>query len=189
MRPRRSIAAIGAAVVTLVVACALLLASTGAWAQAARESAVKAAFLYKFGAFVTWPASTFTRADQPLVIGVSGDEAIAQDLEQLTAGRTVEGRPVQVRRIPDAGPVAGVNILFLAPRRETRLKDAIDGAAGGVLVVTDQPEGIRHGAVINFTAEGGRIRFSASLAAAEARNLRLSSRLLEVAQAVEGRAR
>ena len=38
-------------------------------------------------------------------------------------------------------------------------------------------------------AEGTRVRFSASLASAEARNIRLSSRLLAVAQGIEGRVR
>ena len=50
-----------------------------------------------------------------------------------------------------------------------------------------QPGALRLGSVLNFSADGGRVRFSASLASAEARNLKLSARLLTVAQAVEGR--
>ena len=159
-----------------------------AQAPAARESAVKAAFLYKFSAFVDWPAGTFQRRDQPLVIGVSGADSVADDLEQLLAARR-DGRPVLVRRVREGASTDGVNILFLGARREPRLQDAIDAVEGPVLIVTEQPGALQLGSVLNFSSEAGRVRFSASLISAEARGLKLSSRLLAVAQAVEGRPR
>jgi hypothetical protein len=162
----------------------------GALAQTplARESAVKAAFLYKFPAFVDWPPGTFQRADQPLVIGVSGDEDVAADLEQL-AGARPDVRPVSVRRIQDGAPLNGVHILFLGSRRDTRLREAVDAAKGPVLIVTDQPGALQLGSVLNFSEDAGRVRFSASLSSAEEHGLKLSSRLLAVAQAIEGRTR
>jgi hypothetical protein len=167
----------------------LLALLGGAGAQpATRESAVKAAFLYKFSAFVDWPAGTFGRPDQPLVIGVSGDEDVAADLEQLVASRS-EQRPVAVRRISQEAPVEGMHIVFLASRREGRLREAIEAVKGPALVVTEQPGALQLGSVLNFSSEGGRVRFSASLTSAEARGVKLSSRLLAVAQSVEGRVR
>ena len=58
-----------------------------------------------------------------------------------------------------------------------------------VLVVTAHEGGLRRGGAINFREERGRVRFAASPAQATARGLRLSARLLEVAQSVEGAAR
>ncbi|MBI2768841.1 MAG: YfiR family protein [Burkholderiales bacterium] len=166
---------------------AVLLAAgvTQAMAQPARESAVKAAFLYKFGAFVEWPAGTFARPDDPLVIGVLGDDAVADDLEQVAAGRKVEGRPVVLKRLREAdGPMA-MQILFVGNMRAGRLREVLAAVTGPVLVVTEQDGALRAGSVVNLTTEAGRIRFSVSLAAAEARGLRLSARLLSVAQTVE----
>jgi hypothetical protein len=169
------------------IAGALLVCTGSAWAQAsARESAVKAAFLYKFAGFVEWPAGTFQRPDQALVIGVTGDDDVAADLEQMLAGRTVEGRPVITRRVPEGAAVTGVHVLYIG-RRNGRLKETMESVPGPVLVVTSQPGALQQGSVLNFFEEGGRVRFSASLASAEARNLKLSSRLLAVAQNVEGR--
>jgi hypothetical protein len=156
--------------------------------QPTRESAVKAAFLYKFPAFVEWPPRTFTKPDQRLVIGVWGDDEVAADLEQLVTSRTDE-RPVSVRRVQDEAQIDGVHVLFVARRREYRLREAFDAAQGPLLVVSEQPGALHLGSVLNFSSEGGRVRFSASLTSAEARGLKLSSRLLAVAQAVEGRAR
>jgi hypothetical protein len=178
-------------VACLALWLAQMLAVQCGWAQSAAppESSVKAAFLFKFAAFIEWPPGTFQRPDQPLVIGISDDDDIADDLEQLARGRTTEGRPVTVRRIGDGPVPAGIHILFLGQRRDSRLKDAIDSVTGPVLIVTEQPGALRLGSVINFTTESGRVRFSASLTSAEARSLKLSARLLAVAQAIEGRAR
>jgi hypothetical protein len=180
-------------VLCLALAFAQWLAAAGtAWAQPApiAESAVKAAFLYKFAGFVEWPPGTFTRPEQPLVIAVSGDDEVGSDLEQLVAGRTLEGRPVSVRKLPEMGPAPVPHVLFLGSRREARLRDAIEAAPGPVLVVTEQAGALRMGSVINFSTEAERLRFSVSLTSAEARKLKLSARLLAMAQVVvEGRNR
>ncbi|WP_049871257.1 YfiR family protein [Ramlibacter tataouinensis] len=170
---------------------AWLLAGGAALAQPAsqRESAVKAAFLFKFPAFVEWPAGSFRTPDHPVVIGVLGNDAVASDLEQLAASRHLDGRPVTVRRLAEGEPPAGVHLLFVGATTPARLRESVAAAAGPVLVVAEQEGGLRAGAVLNFTQEEGRVRFGASLAAAEARGLRLSSRLLAVASAVEGRTR
>ena len=172
----------------LALACAVAALAQPA-APANRESAVKAAFLYKFAAFVEWPAGTFARADVPLVIGVLGDEAVAADLEQIVAGRTLDGRPVAVRRLREGEPAEDLHILLLGPGREPRVRELAAAVPGAVLVVTEQDNGLRLGGVLNFSTDAGRVRFSASPAAADARGLRLSARLLAVAKAVEGRAR
>ena len=173
-------------VLALLSICA---AAAHAQGSAMSESAVKAAFLFKFPAFVEWPAGTFQRPDQPLVIGVMGDDDVATDLEQIAAGRSVVVCLVVVRRLPEIGSVSGVHILFVAHRRDARLKEITDAVTGPVLVVTEQPLGLRLGGVLNFVVDGGRVRFAASIPTADARHLQLSSRLLAVAQNVEGRAR
>lgn len=174
------------------VACFLLLLLQAcllpAWAQsAASESAVKAAFLFKFAGFVEWPSEAFQGAADPLVIGVLGNDSVAADLEQVVAGRGLDGRRVVARRLRDGESLAGLHVLLLGTHREPRLRDLIRSVPGPVLLVTEQDGALPLGSVLNFHADGGRVRFSASLASAEARSLRLSARLLAVAQHVEGR--
>jgi hypothetical protein len=168
----------------------LALAGPQALAQApARDSAVKAAFLYKFGSFVEWPAAVFKTPQDPLVIGVAGDEAVAEELDQLAAGRNVEGRPLKIRTLREGEAPAGVHVLFIGSLRPQKLRELVAAAAGPVLVVTQQDGALQAGSVINFVADGARVRFDASLAAADARDLKLSARLLAVARTVEGRQR
>lgn len=172
--------------------CICWLAAGSARAQSApvtRASAVKAAFLYHFARFVEWPPGTFRKPDEPLVIAVSGDAEVAADLEQLVSGRTIDGRPVAVRRVAQLHVPEDAHVLYLGQRRENRLREALHAVAGPVLVVTEQSGALQLGSVLNFVTDMGRVRFSASLASADARNLRLSARLLAVAQAIEGRIR
>jgi hypothetical protein len=183
--PRRWLAAI----LLLALAATQHAAHAQAAGAAPRDSAVKAAFLYKFGSFVEWPAATFRDAQDPLVIGVLGDDAVADELEQLAAGRSVEGRPVKVRSVKESELPAGVHVLFVGTLRPARLREVLASASGPVLVVTQQDGALAAGSVINFVADGSRVRFTASIASAEARGLRLSARLLAVAQSVDGKAR
>lgn len=161
------------------------------WAQApaARESAVKAAFLSKFAGFVEWPAGTLTQPEAPLVIGVVASDDVAADLQLIAAARSTQLRPIVVRRLPDGNGSTGVHILFIGATRDSRVRELAGLARGPVLVVTEQEDGLLVGGVLNFVLDQGRVRFAASPTAADARGLRLSARLLALAQSVEGRVR
>lgn len=152
-----------------------------------RESAVKAAFLYKFGSFVEWPPGRFRSPAEPFVIGVYDDDAVAAELEQLTPGRSVDGHPVAVVRVREGEDTAKLHILYAGGPRESRVRDLLAGVRGPVLTVADRPLEGSATPVLYFTRDEGRLRFAASLPAAAARGLKLSSRLLAVAHIVEGR--
>lgn len=175
-------------VLLLLLAPGLLVLAGPARAQSlglARASAVKAAFLYKFGSFVEWPLQAFAGPAAPLVIGVFGDDAVASELEQITQGRDIGGRLVGVRRVRGPDEVAGVHVLFAGGPRESRMREVLAAARGPVLTVADRPLG-EAAAVLHFTEEEGRVRFVASMLAAHSRGLRLSAKLLAVAHHVEG---
>lgn len=165
---------------------AALLLTVHAAAQpvgAQSESAVKAAFLYKFSAYVEWPARAFGGPEEPVVIAVVGDDAVASSLEQLIAGRPVEGRRITARRVGDGSAAESAHMLFVGKGAGSEILRLPPGA---VLVVTDRGGPIPPGSVIDFSTDSGRVRFSVALDAAEARSLKLSARLLAVAQTVLG---
>lgn len=153
-------------------------------AERALERRVKAAFLYRFTEYVNWPDAAFARADAPFVIAVIGPASLAEELRQITIGRTVNGRPVEVRRAADAEAMAPAHIVFIADSEKQRLRDLVRAAPRHALVVTESEGALAQGSVINFVLVEGRVRFEISLDSAEKRGLRLSSRLLAVAQSV-----
>lgn len=174
----------------LAYACVLAAALTppaGAQATGAPlERAVKAAFVYKFLAYVEWPAPSFERADTPLVIGVHGADDIATELATIVADRAVGERPVQVKRLQPGDPLTGLHVLFVGRPDAARLA-ALTRAlqARPTLVVTEAAGALNAGSMINLVvASDGRVRFEIALDAVEKAGLRLSSRLLALAQSV-----
>lgn len=146
---------------------------------------IKAAFLYKFAGYVEWPDAADS-GGSPLTIGVLGSEEMAEELARITAGRTVHERPVRVRRVGDGESLAGLQILYVGAAEAQGLVESVSPARGlPILVVTDSPGALATGSIINFTLEHDRVRFEVSLPAAEQSRLRLSSRLLAVAQRVQ----
>ena len=147
------------------------------------ERRIKAAFLYKFAAYVEWPEGVFARPDTPVVIAVDGDDKLADELTQVVTGRTVAGRALTVRKLKkDASPV-GVHILFASDVREDR--PPLSGTQSQpILVVTDSLGALARGSTINFVIIDQHVRFEVSLVDAERRGLKLSARMLAVANSV-----
>ena len=167
--------------------CAVALLWTGAaLAQAASpiERAVKAAYLYKFAAYVDWPRASFRNPDSPFVIGVAGSDVLARQLEANVRGRTVGGRAVAVRRVDRADPLEGVHILFVTGN-PAFVSGVLARARGrSVLTVTDTGVDAAHG-IIRFVEADGRLRFEVALPQAQAVQLHISARMLAAARRVE----
>ena len=146
---------------------------------------VKAAFLCKFAGYVEWPRAAAADAS-PLTIGVLGSAEMADELARITAGRTVNQRPVHVRQLSEGESLEGLQILFIGTDGGESLAASLHPALGlPILTVTDAPGALTSGSMINFTVDRDRVRFEVSLPAAERGRLKLSSRLLAVAQRVE----
>lgn len=181
---------------TALLACAALLAGGAGWpawtAEAAEDAAtledrVKAAYLYKFAGFVEWPAKSFVRPDTPVTIGVIGAEPMVVELNQAVVGRTVNDRPIAVKRLKAGESLAGIHVLFIGKAESGRLNQLAQAAQSrSILTVTDSEGALAQGSVINFVVADRRVRFEVALDSAEKSGLKLSSRLLAVAQQVRG---
>jgi hypothetical protein len=151
----------------------------------ASEQRVKAAFLFKFGDYVEWPLGSFDSPGDSMVIGVVGSDAIAGELATLVAGRSMGGRPVVVRRLKLRDVGSTVDVLFVGRDAVGELGGLLSPLRGrAILVVTESPQGLVAGGVINFVVVADKVRFDVSLPSAAARGLKVSSRLLVVARRV-----
>lgn len=150
------------------------------------ERRVKAAFVFKFAAYVEWPDGTFADAASPLVIASAGDSELTAELAEIAAGRSVEGHPVRVRKVaPGELPPADAHVVFVGRADIARISALINATRNRPqLIVTDLPNALPAGSVINFMLADGRVRFEIAYDEAERRRLKLSSRLLAVAQNV-----
>jgi hypothetical protein len=171
------------AVAGCLAMAALALGAGWADADEAPESSVKAAYLYKFLTYVDWPAHAFTAPDSPQVIGVMGNDDVLADLQRLVAGRSVNGHPLVATRVVPGDSLELLHVLYIG--RNARAAAAVRSLAGRpVLTISDAPAGLAEGSVLNLLLLNGKVRFEASLPAAERAGLKLSARLLAVAERV-----
>jgi hypothetical protein len=179
------------ALVTCVLLLSLPVRTNGQPVDTVTEQSIKAAYLYKFAAYVEWPEHVFASKSTPVTIGVYGADALAGELAEITAERTVQGRRIVtrlIRRDAVLDQLDGIHILFIARSGVSDLAAlAASASVHSVLVVTEDGEALGRGSVINFKPVDQRIRFDVSLASADKNHLKLSSRLLAVAEHVEPR--
>jgi hypothetical protein len=172
-----------------VLGAALGLAGQAAagGAPVASEYSVKAAYLYKFGAFVDWPPNAFGSASSPIVVCVVGDDPFGAVLDQTVGGQRIGQRAVEVRRMERIDRNPGCHILYIGGSRRQSVAEVLRNVQGApVLTVTD---GRRSGpqGIIDFTVSNNHVRFSVDPDAAARCGLTVSSKLLSVAVAVRNR--
>ena len=176
------------------LACVLLVAlsmARGVGAQAAPQTTeisrqVKAAYLYKFTSYTEWPRGAFADPGSPIVIGVMGDDTLAEELEQVVVGRTVNGRPLAVRKFRRGEvSLAGVHMLFVGRADKSRLAEMLSTLKGRpILTVTDADDALTLGSMINFVVTGERLRFEVALATTEVSRIKISALMLAAAYRV-----
>lgn len=177
--------------VRLARAAAFALLLTAGTAGAATpdgsvEFAVKAAYLYKFGEFVEWPAASFESEASPVVLCIVGDDPFGATLDKAVAGQKIASRTITVKRLKVAEPRSGCQVMYVAGKDVSVLSKAISTVRGeGVLTITDGVAGVVPPGIINFVISNNRVRFEIDDGAAATNGLVISSKLLALASTVK----
>lgn len=172
----------------LLLVAALWSFVSGAMAQGPADvtaEEVKAAFLYQIARYVEWPGNAFPGPATPLTITVVGAEPLADELSRIVRGRMLHDRPIVVQRLKDTRTLAGTHLLFIGQDQRARLAELAPAARQrGILIVSEWESALAAGAMVNFVMVEGRVRFQVALDTVMRSGLKMSSRLLAVAQQV-----
>ncbi len=166
--------------------CLAAIRGAGAEAPALSETQVKALFLFNFTKYVEWPESAFASPTAPLIIGLLGDTELAEPLRTLVAGKTVNGHPIVIEDKISADKATNCHILFLStaePKQLSALLPALRGQP--VLAVGEHEKFTRLGGIVNFGWRDKKVRLEINTATAGQAQLKLSSKLLGVADVVQ----
>jgi len=171
------------ALTTLASACvcivSMLTCNSTAGADRYSESAVKAAYLYRFTAYIDWPLDSRTSR---FTIAVLGDDDVADDLGNFLSTRSIKNLPSQVRKIKKPAEMGDAQMLYIGPSFKGDLRQTIASVnSHPVLIITSQIDALDAGSAINFLEVDNRIRFEASIAAVERPGMRIAPELLSVA--------
>ena len=168
-------------------AAALLLALAGTARAATQddlELKVKAAFLFNFAKFTTWPPPRLKAGDN-LLLCVQGNSAIGAVLEDTVRGRSIAGHAIDVLQSPRSEDLRRCHIVYISSSDDGRITQELDTlASNGVLTVHEAGEPLPGGVIRFFLSDAGRVRFEVNVTAASREQLALSSKLLEVSRVV-----
>jgi hypothetical protein len=174
----------------LAMLCGLAALAPSATAQSAivnsqLQRRVKAAFLYKFLGYVDFPPHAFPSAAAPVTIGVVNADELVDELARAVEGRTINGRSIAIRPLREGDGAVPVHLLFVGGRDPVQVGRLVRQASGAMLVVTECENGLLQGSAINFRVVDEHVRFDVAIDAAERSGVKLSSRLLTVANRVQ----
>ncbi|HWE53655.1 MAG TPA: YfiR family protein [Bryobacteraceae bacterium] len=183
---RRKAKRLIAAFPLLWFACLLCLSCLPSLADDAGPSLeyqVKAAFLLNFTKFIEWPPASFGNAGAPLSICILGEDPFGATLDRIAGGEVVNGRSITIERVLHLPVPASCRVLFIS-RRAKEPRSPLD-LGPGVLTVGEGEAFLREGGMIAFVIENRRVRFEINRMIAENAGFRISSKLLNIAKAVE----
>lgn len=146
------------------------------------EYRIKAAYMFNFAKFVSWPQNVFPAPDSPIVIGILGKDPFGAEIDHTVAGKTIDLRPLLIRRLAETEPLGGCHILFVADSERKRLPQILESIRGlPILTVAEMEEFTGAGGMIRFVKRENTIRFEIDLEPVNAAALKISSKALQVA--------
>ena len=149
--------------------------------QTAAASDVKAAFIYNFVKFTTWPSGAYESAHRR-VICVMGDQAIANALQRTPQ----TGIAVKVRTLQPTETLEDCRVLYVSGIDQPALTRLIEAVCNRpVLTVSDRESFAVLGGVAEIFDESGRLRFAINVSAARRAGLTLSANMLSLAKIVK----
>lgn len=151
-----------------------------------REYAIKAAYLYQFGHYIQWPADSFAQEQSPFVIGVLGADPFGDALDEIARDKKISGRPIEVVRLASPADYKPCHILFItsSAAAEDQISVIQKSQKNPVLLVGESPGFAQQGGTINFFIEGNRVRFEVNMEVAKREQLKISSKLLNLAKII-----
>lgn len=181
----------GCCLICLLAASTLVGVRLGGCAHPdAEEYTVKAAYIRQISKYVTWPDTFTPGGPDEFVIGVLGTDPFGMKTLAWLAQWTVNKKVIVVRRFETLADCTPCHVLFLAPegagkeanlnpvQRLAELRKQLNG--GPTLLVADQENLGRKGAMINFVRGACRVRFEINPTAAKRAGLIISSNLLKL---------
>lgn len=149
------------------------------------EYKVKAAYLYNFARYVTWPQNT--AAETEFVIGVLGDNPFGDALDKIAVRKRVRGKSIRIDYFDTLADYSRCDILFVFGQVESEVVAAVIRQTRNqpVLLVSEQEDFCVQGGAMNFApTASGTLGIEINIDALGGRQLQADAKLLKLANIV-----
>ncbi|MBK8582777.1 MAG: YfiR family protein [Flavobacteriales bacterium] len=144
---------------------------------------IEASYIYNVAKLVQWNDPKMREG--PFVIGVMGSGNRYQELLNKYATRTIGKQPIEVRKLPRAPVADRCHILFIQKEDRPMLAESLkQGSTSSTLIVTEWPEALAEGAVVNFIPANKTLKYEISLSNAQRHHIEVGLTLRQLAERV-----
>jgi len=145
------------------------------------EYKIKAGYIYNFTKFVSWTESAVATFN----FCILGDDPFGPLIDPIEQ-KVAQGRPIKVFRLNELNNDHQCHILYINTD-DFSIKDLpINHGAFKTLTVSENNGFAAQGGMIGFVYRDGKIKLQINLDAVKQSGLRISAKLLEVAEIVRG---
>jgi len=153
---------------------------------ASSECEAKAGFLLNFLKYVEWPSATNSNTNAPMQICLIGKDQLGSSLSSLIKSKTIDGRIVVLENGDAECAWRQCQLLFVSGSENRKVEEILAAVKDlPVLTVGETEDFLEKGGMISLVMRDKTVRLEINLVAAEAAGLKISSRLLAVADAVK----
>lgn len=194
--------------IVIVIMILTAIAPPQAWSahgpEHDREYKIKSGFIYNFIKYIDWPKKKFSdgKDDEPIVIGVIGDNPFGKALKPITK-KKIKNKKLVIRYFPgfkqaggkysdkDTEGLRNCCVLFVSASEKKyfrKITELLNGSnvltVSNVLTIGDSDGFLEKGGIINFVTEKKKVRFSINLDAAKRSELVIPTTVLKIAKRV-----
>lgn len=144
---------------------------------------IQASYIYNIAKLVEWRDPEFRKG--PFVIGVLGSGNLYQELVKKYATRSIGKQPIEVRKLPETMEVDRCHILFIPADARGLLPGILkQQSTRSTLIITDFPDALDNGSVVNFITAKNTLKYEISLVNAGKHNIDVGLTLKQLAERV-----
>ena len=145
---------------------------------------VKAAYLLQFSKYVEWPEDISADNEKVITLCILGQDPFGSIIDQ--ANRFFHDKKIKIKRINNLANIKNCQILFVGADQQQQMEKIIEAVATQpILLISDKKDFLERGGMINFIPIGKKIRFNINLKNCKNNQLKISSKLLKVANKVK----
>lgn len=163
-----------------------LIIANHAASSEVQDYEVKAMFLFYFSKFVDYPPSVLNNQTKFLRICIFGEDPFQKAIDLAVQGKEAHERPIEVKRLRSIDGTKDCQILFISSSERASLSQIFSYTRQHpILTVSDMDDFIENGGMIQFFVADSKVKFKVDLKKTQTANLKISSRLLQVAQVID----
>ncbi len=149
---------------------------------------VKAALIFKFINFVTWPEEAFESDDTPLLICIVENRTIYNELKKSARKLRTASRPVEITFKKEGDPLKSCHIIFIDESVSRKFYGRFNELHRSfVLTIGDDEKFAREGGIIRISENNNRPDLEVNIDSAKDSKLTISSQVLKLSKVVRNK--